>query len=76
MAKASGPCQFHGEKHWCECWQCRGMGVYGHECGEDCCVCLEPEDNERCDICSGKGGRWRCYECEPETDEELEDELP
>jgi hypothetical protein len=63
-------CQQHGEKDWCECWQCGGEGVSGHDCGEDCCVCLHPEDNERCDICSGKGGWWRCYTCAPMTEDE------
>lgn len=62
----------HGEKDWCECWKCGGEGVDGHDCGEDCCCCLYPEDNVRCDICNGKGGWWRCYTCAPATaDEEL-----
>lgn len=66
-----GPaCALHGEKDWCECWQCGAAGVYGHDCGEDCCVCLYPEDNERCDICNGAGGWWRCYTCAPEQDGE------
>ena len=26
-----------------------------HDCGEDCCACLYPEPNVRCDICDGKG---------------------
>lgn len=59
----------HGEKEWCKCWQCGAEGVFGHDCGEDCCVCLHPEDNERCDICNGKGGWWRCYTCAPATEE-------
>lgn len=63
-------CDKHGEREWCECWQCGGEGVNGHDCGEDCCVCLAPEDNMRCDICSGKGGWWRCYTCAPETESE------
>ena len=36
------------------CWQCDG-GYVGHDCGEDVCCCLNPEDNERCDICNGEG---------------------
>jgi hypothetical protein len=39
-----------------ECWQCGGEGVSHHECGEDTCCCLNPEDNVICDICDGKGG--------------------
>jgi hypothetical protein len=41
---------------WRVCWQCGGEGVSDHDCGEDCCNCLHPEDNVRCDICEGKGG--------------------
>lgn len=58
-------CARHGEKEWCECWQCGGEGVDGHDCGEDCCCCLYPEDNMTCDICNGHGGWWRCYQCTP-----------
>ncbi len=60
----------HGEKEWCECWQCGAEGVSGHDCGEDVCCCLHPEDNMRCDICRGKGGWWRCYTCAPVTEDE------
>lgn len=38
-----------------ECWQCGGTGMSGHDCGEDCCCCLHPEDNMICDICNGTG---------------------
>lgn len=41
---------------WIDCWNCGGEGYSHHDCGEDCCACLEPEDNVRCDICHGKGG--------------------
>ena len=63
----------HGAKEWCECWNCGGEGLTGHDCGEDCCVCLHPEDNVRCDICRGKGGWYRCYTCVPLTEEEAAD---
>lgn len=43
---------------WTECWQCGGEGFSHHDCGEDTCCCLDPEDNVPCDICRGKGG-WR-----------------
>lgn len=47
---------------WVTCWQCAGEGTNGHDCGEDCCACLYPEDNVTCYICRGKGG----WEREPE----------
>lgn len=43
---------------WRECWQCGGEGLYGHDCGDDCCCCLNPEENMICDICDGEGG-WK-----------------
>jgi hypothetical protein len=39
-----------------ECWSCGGAGFSHHDCGEDTCCCLHPEDNVVCDICDGKGG--------------------
>ena len=41
-----------------ECWNCGGEGVSHHDCGEDTCCCLYPEDNVMCDICDGAGG-WQ-----------------
>ena len=41
---------------WVDCWKCGGEGTTGHDCGEDCCCCLEPEDNVICDECGGAGG--------------------
>ena len=43
-----------------ECWQCGGSGYYGHDCGEDTCVCRNPEENVVCDICDGVGGWQVC----------------
>lgn len=45
---------------WVDCWECDGEGVSGHDCGEDCCCCLYPEDNVTCNICDGDGGWWEC----------------
>lgn len=45
------------------CWQCDG-GCDVHDCGEDCCCCLYPEDNVRCEICGGSGGWWVCLNSE------------
>ena len=37
------------------CWNCRGDIFIGHECGEDTCVCLNPEENIPCETCDGIG---------------------
>jgi len=41
---------------WQDCWNCGGERYSHHDCGEDTCCCLDPEDNVLCDICRGKGG--------------------
>lgn len=64
-------CPLHGLMIWVECWQCNGDRMIDHDCGEDFCVCDDPEPNVRCDICNGKGGWYRCYTCASETAEEL-----
>jgi len=48
-----------------QCWNCGGEGYSHHNCGEDCCCCLYPEDNVICDICCGTGG-WLCCVSTPE----------
>jgi hypothetical protein len=45
---------------WVRCWNCGGEGVSHHDCGEDTCCCLHPEDNVRCDWCEGAGGSTHC----------------
>ena len=40
----------------CECED----GYDGHDCGEDCCACLHPEENVVCEQCDGHGGWYRC----------------
>jgi len=37
-----------------ECEQC-DEGLDGHDCGEDCCCCEDPEPNLPCQFCSGRG---------------------
>src|ERR1017187_8693378 len=37
------------------CANCCGTGYSHHDCGEDSCCCLNPEDNVICDWCNGKG---------------------
>lgn len=53
------------------CERCDGDGVTGHDCGEDSCPCVDPEDNLRCDVCDGEGGWWRCYVCSPLSTQEV-----
>ena len=55
------------ELSWRECWNCE-EGFSYHDCGEDCCCCLNPENNVRCDICYGKGGWMMCDMCHPPED--------
>jgi hypothetical protein len=49
----------HAPMEWVDCWNC-DEGLAGHDCGEDTCCCLDPEDNVLCDICEGKGGWMSC----------------
>lgn len=59
-------CHKHrSEKVWVDCWNCGGEGYSDHDCGEDCCCCLHPEDNVICDNCRGKGGYKLCATCAP-----------
>lgn len=38
-------------------------GVSGHECGEDACCCLDPEENVECDECEGRSYHCWCRRC-------------
>jgi hypothetical protein len=42
------------------CERCDGTGVFGHDCGEDCCCCVNPDENEPCYVCGGVGSWWVC----------------
>jgi len=46
------------------CSACCGEGLYGHDCGEDSCACLDPDDNVVCSICRGEGGFHFCISSE------------
>lgn len=48
------------DTEWLECYLCGGEGVDGHDCGDDTCCCLNPEDDVECDVCEGDGGWMRC----------------
>jgi len=59
------------ELTWVHCETCED-GLDGHDCGEDSCCCLHPEENVACGICHGRGGWWTCATCnERERDAEL-----
>ena len=55
------------EMDWRDCYNCE-EGYSYHDCGEDCCCCLDPEPNVRCDICEGKEGWHQCMHCHPWED--------
>jgi hypothetical protein len=51
-------CNLYGR----DCEDCSGEGGY-HDCGEDCCCCLDPEEpNARCSHCRGTGRLEWCPE--------------
>lgn len=44
------------------CWACGGESGY-HDCGEDCCACLDGDAvTEACEACDGRGF-IRCPGC-------------
>lgn len=45
-----------------QCGQCED-GLDGHDCGEDTCCCADPEENQRCDFCLGRGYFHWCRRC-------------
>lgn len=45
-------------EEWEVCDNCNGDGFVGHDCGEDTCCCLHPEENLKCSWCDGVGG-WK-----------------
>lgn len=56
------------EMYWRECWNCED-GFSDHDCGEDCCCCLDPEPNVVCDTCDGDTGWYQCPHCSPWEDD-------
>ena len=38
-----------------ECRNCAGEGYTHHDCGDDSCCCLNPENNVICHVCNGEG---------------------
>lgn len=49
-----------GDTQWADCPNCDEFGYSHHNCGEDSCCCLYPENNVVCDWCGGTGGRLHC----------------
>lgn len=44
-------------------WQCHGEGGF-HDCGEDCCCCLDKDEiTDECEECGGEGSYWICHTC-------------
>ena len=57
-------CKIHKcDLDWQECNDCNEEGFCYHDCGEDTCVCLNPEDNVVCDTCDGEAGWYVCNLC-------------
>lgn len=44
------------EGEWVTCFECGGDCFVGHDCGEDTCCCLYPEENLPCQTCNADGG--------------------
>jgi hypothetical protein len=44
------------------CRECED-GFSHHDCGEDCCCCLDDSPNVKCDSCNGKGFHRWCTNC-------------
>lgn len=56
-----GYCLVHKTDIYCQdCPNCGGERFSHHDCGEDCCFCLDPVDNVICDWCNGEGSSIRC----------------
>lgn len=55
-----------------DCPECGGESGH-HDCGEDCCCCLDTSPNVECLICHGSG-RIHCPACAEATpSEDIED---
>lgn len=59
--KACPKCEHHTLMR--DCGSCDGDGLGEHDCGEDCCVCLDPEPNTTCWECLGHGWHNWCPRC-------------
>lgn len=57
------------DMEWVGCWAGCEDGYY-HDCGEDCCCCLDPEPNVPCSECLGRGGWHECTAL-PHTEEQM-----
>ena len=58
------------DMEWEDCYVCYGEGGY-HDCGEDCCPCLDKEETTYlCDERGGRGGYLQCISL-PHTDAQM-----
>jgi len=64
-----------GEVELIMCDDCED-GFSHHDCGEDCCCCLNPENNVRCDTCGGDGGWYVCLSKCHENKNEVTSAIP
>lgn len=61
MTQCERPRHIDDGYEWVTCEECGGDGLNGHDCGEDPCPCLLPDDNVDCTLCDGDGGWWQEY---------------
>lgn len=52
-------CGHEAYERTCDC----NEGYSYHDCGEDVCCCLYPNDNVKCDECEGRGHHRWCRRC-------------
>lgn len=50
------------DAQWIACESCDD-GLVGHDCGEDTCACVDPQENVRCGVCDGDSGWFSCAKC-------------
>ena len=62
MSEAARCPKCRTQKTWVDCDQCED-GFSHHDCGEDCCCCLNPINNVACDTCRGANGWYACLKC-------------
>lgn len=62
MELGGGTCPKCGHESYVRDCDCED-GKSFHDCGNDCCVCLNPIANVKCDRCAGTGSLEWCRRC-------------